>query len=80
MTLLVTGSNGLVGRRLCHRLIREGLSVREVVRSSESAAFLGNQVSIGSIDRATDWAQALLSIQVVIHLAARVHVMNETDS
>lgn len=80
MTLLVTGSSGLVGRRLCHRLMREGLPVREVVRSSESAVCFGHRVSIGSIDRATDWADALLGIQVVIQLAARVHVMQDTEA
>jgi nucleoside-diphosphate-sugar epimerase len=60
--------------------MREGQPVREVVRSSESAVFLGNQVSIGSIDPATDWAEALLNIQVVIQLAARVHVMHDTEA
>jgi nucleoside-diphosphate-sugar epimerase len=37
------------------------------------------QVNVGEINGKTDWSSALEGIDCVIHLAARVHVMNETS-
>jgi len=79
MTLLVTGANGLVGRRLSHRLMREGFGVRSAVRTFKSATPSHQHVAVGSIDQATDWCQALVNVDTVLHCAARVHVMNDTE-
>jgi UDP-glucose 4-epimerase len=35
---------------------------------------------VGPIDSATDWTEALAGVQVVVHLAARVHVMNDRST
>jgi nucleoside-diphosphate-sugar epimerase len=80
MTVLVTGASGLVGMRLCHRLMRNGQSVCAAVRSSESVAPLGHQVVVGQINHSTDWHQALCHAKVVVHCAARVHVMHDTEA
>ena len=80
MTVLVTGASGLVGRRLSHRLVREGFNVRAAVRCSKPAAILNPQVAVGAIDQATDWRQALLDVQTVVHCAARVHVMHDAEA
>jgi len=80
MTLLVTGANGLVGRRLSHRLMREGFGVRAAVRIFNSDATLRQYVAVGSINQATDWCQALVDVETVVHCAARVHVMHDTES
>ena len=46
---------------------------------SDSNAILGiKPVVVGDIDGATDWSQALAGVDVVFHLAARVHVLRET--
>jgi nucleoside-diphosphate-sugar epimerase len=37
-----------------------------------------DQVIIDSIDHTTDWSEVLRDVQVVIHLAARVHVMHDS--
>lgn len=77
MKFLVTGANGFVGKPLCAELLRQGQAVRAAARGADSP--IGNiEVSaIGLIDGATDWAVALRDVEVVIHLAARVHVMRE---
>jgi len=80
MTLLVTGASGLVGLELCHRLLSEGNSVRAAVRSLEFAATLDRKVAVGSIDQATDWRQALLNVQALVHCAARVHVLCDAEA
>ncbi|MCX7124335.1 MAG: NAD-dependent epimerase/dehydratase family protein, partial [Gammaproteobacteria bacterium] len=74
MMLLVTGSNGFVGRAVCSRLANYNLPFRAVVRNG-----IGEVVSVGNIDCNTVWAEALLDVDVIVHAAARVHVMNDTS-
>ena len=76
---LVTGASGFVGGFLCRRLVALGVPVRGVFRSTPSAPLAEiEQCLIGTINGQTDWASALQGIDVVIHLAARVHVMRES--
>lgn len=78
MKFLVTGANGFVGRALCAELLRQGHSVRGAVRNQAAPPSDVEVVTTGAIDGVTDWAEALRDVEVVIHLAARVHVMRET--
>lgn len=77
MRILVTGANGFVGRAVCAQAVRAGLSVRGAVREPRNLPDGVESVVVGKIDDATDWAHALDEVDVVIHLAARVHVMQE---
>lgn len=79
MKVLVTGANGFVGGPLCAELLRQGGLVRAAMRSNNLLIDCVEVVAIGSIDAQTDWAKALSGIDVVIHLAARVHVMKDTS-
>lgn len=76
MRLLVTGANGFVGRALLEHALSLGLNVRGAVRT---VSHLGGTefVVVGAVDRNTDWSVALRNVTVVVHLAARVHVMKE---
>jgi nucleoside-diphosphate-sugar epimerase len=74
---LITGANGFVGRPLVTELLRQGHAVQAAVRSTNSRIENLEVVSVGSIDGATDWVDALGSVDVVIHLAARVHMMKD---
>jgi nucleoside-diphosphate-sugar epimerase len=75
--ILVTGANGFVGRSLCSELYRQGSSVKKSLRLASDTDDGYEQVIVDSIDSDTDWSVALDNVNVVIHLAARVHVMNE---
>jgi nucleoside-diphosphate-sugar epimerase len=80
--VLVTGATGFVGRPLCEQLIQNSFGVRGSVRITETPINLpvGVQAAeISSIGSATDWTTALTGIDIVIHLAARVHVMVDTS-
>jgi nucleoside-diphosphate-sugar epimerase len=77
MKFLVTGANGFVGKPLCAELLLRGQSVRAAVRSAYSLIQKGDAMIVGSIDGETNWRDALCGVEVVIHLAARVHVMKE---
>ena len=75
--ILVTGASGFIGKSLTTKLIWQGYSVCAAVRSTKSQVNNAEVVVVGEIDGNTDWTNALRSVDVVIHLAARVHVMNE---
>jgi nucleoside-diphosphate-sugar epimerase len=77
MRFLVTGANGFVGQVLCSELLRQGYSVRAAVRSAHIFQEGIEVIPVGYIDESTDWRNALNGADVVIHLGARVHVMNE---
>jgi len=74
---LITGANGFAGRSLCAEMLRRGWQVRGAVRSPDRLPEGVEVVAVGEIDGDTDWTDALRGVDVVVHLAARVHVMKE---
>lgn len=79
--VLVTGAHGFVGAEVCRKLLSQGVPVTEALRHAPefgregSASF--RQVAVGDFGPETDWMPALHNVDVVIHLAARVHVMQD---
>lgn len=77
---LVTGANGFVGKSICAELQRQGYEAWGAVRRNDVVLNSKiSQISVGEINTLTDWSAALAGVDVVIHLAARVHVMNEAS-
>jgi len=74
--VLITGGHGFVGRALFDRLCSEG---RDPLRVSRQAMRSG-ELEVGDIGWRTDWSKAFFDCGVVIHLAARVHVMNDSEA
>jgi len=75
--VLVTGATGFVGRTLV-ATAPAAIEWRAAVRSGPVPGLGPDQITVGSIDGQTDWSAALAGIDCVVHLAARVHVMNPT--
>jgi nucleoside-diphosphate-sugar epimerase len=75
MTILITGASGFVGQRLCALLAGQSNAIRGVARSA-TAQVLG----LGEMGATTDWSQVLPGCTQVVHLAARVHVMQDASS
>ena len=76
--VLVTGANGFVGRAVCAQALARGMTVRGAVRSPcVLPAGVERQVLEG-LGEQSDWRAALAGIAVVVHAAARVHVMADT--
>jgi UDP-glucose 4-epimerase len=74
--VLVTGATGFVGRTLCRTLADAGLQVRAAVRRPDSGLPASTeQALVGDVDARTDWDSALREVDVVVHAAARAHVM-----
>jgi nucleoside-diphosphate-sugar epimerase len=77
MNLLVTGATGFLGSRLAKALhLKPDLTLTAAARrrvETPAAHF----VEVSSLDANTDWSTALDKQQVVIHAAARAHIMND---
>jgi nucleoside-diphosphate-sugar epimerase len=78
-TVAVTGANGFVGRALCDILTARGLRVRALMREQRGTLPAGAEAAVvGTFDVNTEWRRWLEGVDCVVHLAARVHVMNES--
>jgi len=75
MKVLVSGAAGFVGRALCDQLTVAGHVLVPTVRRTSG---LKNERVLGEIGASTDWQTALEGCDAVVHLAARVHVMDDT--
>ncbi len=70
---LVTGASGFVGTHLVQEMRQRGLPVRGVSRQKKPGL-----VTVPSYGPEVDWTAYLAGTDVIVHLAARVHVMRET--
>lgn len=77
--LLITGANGFVGKALTTYLLTQNFKLTISHRQSHLPTNTQvKSVFVGNLHRSTDWIQALDKVDIVIHLAARVHVMKDT--
>ena len=80
MNLLVTGANGFIGYKLCEKVLNIGWHVRGTVRPStyrNNLPFDVDVVPIEEIGPLTDWSKVMSDVDTVVHLAARVHEIND---
>ena len=75
-TVLVTGANGFVGSALMHQLILQKYQVRAAERTLQNRNDILS-IAVGEINSETNWDAALEGVDVVVHLASRVHVMRD---
>ncbi|MDO7710904.1 MAG: SDR family oxidoreductase [Pseudomonadota bacterium] len=79
MKILVTGANGFVGNALVTQLCADNFEVIGTVRSSASILPDGvGRFLIPDISAVLHWETMLEGVNVVIHTAARVHVMDDS--
>ncbi len=86
MTVLVTGATGLVGRALLPRLLRDDpapdrTAIRLTTRRHGPSYPAGVEaVLVQDIADIDDWSPLLEDIDAIVHLAARVHVMEQSSA
>lgn len=77
-SILVTGAGGFVGTALVRHLHGKGYPVIAALRQAprhsapQGLSFVGRELAAD-----TDWSAALVGVDTVIHLAARVHQLGE---
>ena len=67
--IFITGTDGFIGKHLTAQLLTKNISF-----------VAGNRAIYGDLTRQNHWDTVLANCDCVIHLAARVHVMQETSS
>lgn len=81
--ILVTGASGFVGSRLLasQDALSQHIQFRAATRSPLERSYPNvERLLISDIAEKTDWTNVLLGIDTVVHLAARVHVMDDKTS
>lgn len=77
-SILVTGASGFIGTSLVEHLSKSpNYYLTAAVRSPLPLPPNVRVEPIKGIDGTTDWTSSLAHVQVIVHLAARVHVMAE---
>lgn len=78
-TILVTGASGFVGRALCTGLVTlDTYSILAAYRNPGAEVPVGlSAVYTGDLAASNDWSAVLPGVDVVVHAAARVHIMQE---
>jgi len=78
--LLLTGSTGFLGAALARQLVDDAhYQLVAATRREAVNLTLGCQsILVGNLDASTDWRLALSGVEVVIHTAARAHIMNDS--
>ena len=76
--ILITGGTGFVGKELVRRLVERGAAVRvSVRRTADNLPSQVQEVLVAAMDGSMNWHEALHDTALVVHTAARVHVMKE---
>ncbi len=76
--VFVTGASGFVGRFLCEKLIQKGYQVMGLVRNLPKQPMSGVEYLVGDLENIDHQKDLIQSADYVVHLAARVHHMNDT--
>ena len=77
--LLVTGATGFIGKAVINALLLQNDHVVAAVRNEDASVQQGaEKMIVGNLSVMSNWTSALKGIDVVIHTAARVHVMDDS--
>lgn len=82
MNILVTGATGFVGSALVDYLALNSSHKVVVTTRRTDIVFPADvdHIYVSDITENTDWGEALNNIDCVVHIAARVHVMNDCSA
>ena len=80
--VLVTGGQGFIGRAIVAQLVELGrVEVLALTRQASAANPVAGATYLpgGDLASQTEWQPALTNVHAIVHLAARVHVMHDTE-
>jgi len=82
--ILITGSTGFVGKALIDKFVQSKISLRAIARSHDKVP--GNWKEhvdlqiIKNIGSNSDWSKPLKGIDIIVHLAAHVHIFGKSPT
>ncbi len=77
-TVLITGASGFIGTYLTALLVQDKIDILATSRTYPPHPPVTHKViEIGKMNGDTDWSTILPGREIIIHLAARVHIMDE---
>ncbi|MDX8392736.1 MAG: NAD-dependent epimerase/dehydratase family protein [Mariprofundaceae bacterium] len=76
MNVLVTGAAGFIGRHLCQRLAEQGMHVTALLRTATDGPW--HEARFGDLTDNIN-ASLLQGMDIVFHLAGKVHALSESD-
>lgn len=78
--VLLTGATGFVGRSIQKRLIADGnYKLTIAIRREVEVPYGARIFKMADLTAETDWSDALQTVDIVIHAAARAHVMKNEE-
>ena len=84
MKICLTGSTGFVGRKLCSYLLEKSHEIIAPVRNQNLTSFPSHKnlkfIYVGDEGNTKDYSKSLTQTDLVIHCAARAHVMKESKN
>ncbi len=87
--ILITGISGFIGKALLKKLSELGYQVKGTLRSEHSHRVMSQFIkqyhlanvslyNLGELSNQTNWDKILDNIDVIVHCAARAHILKET--
>ena len=77
MNVMLTGATGFVGRRIAEALTKKAEISLTCVARQPGSKLLGTELQSKSLGPDVDWSDVLAGQDVVIHAAARAHVLDD---
>ncbi len=78
--LLITGASGFLGHALALAAAGRDLPTRIALRRPDPRFAVGFEtVMVSGLEPDADWTRAVAGVQVVVHCAARAHVLHERE-
>lgn len=79
--VLITGASGFLGHALALAAAARDLPTRIALRRPDPRFASGFEiVGVSGLDPNADWTRAVAGVQVIVHCAARAHVLHERTS
>lgn len=77
--ILLTGSTGFIGGALQQRILSDGeKNLTVTVRRAVKHPSIVRSIQVNDLTAETNWSEALQGVDIVIHTAARAHVLVES--